>query len=184
MAYYTQLELESMGFKSLGVNVRLSKLCSIYGISNVSIGDNSRVDDFTVLSSGPNGICIGCNVHIAVFSSLIGYEKIELMDFSNISSRVSIYSSNDDYSGNYMSNPTIPSEFTNVFSAPVRVGKHAIIASGSILLPGVSIGDGAVVGAQSLVKVNCEGWGVYCGNPLRYLKSRSKKLLDFESLVY
>lgn len=51
---------------------------------------------------------IGNYIHIAVYSSLIGSGRITLMDYSNISSRVSIYSSNDDYSGNYMSNPMVP----------------------------------------------------------------------------
>ncbi|MFP1454295.1 acyltransferase [Escherichia coli] len=94
-----------------------------------------RIDDFCVFSAGKGGIYIGNYIHIAVYSSLIGSEKIVLSDYSNISSRVSIYSSNDDYSGRFMSNPMIPAEFTNVTHAPVIIGKHVIIGSGSIVLP-------------------------------------------------
>lgn len=74
----------------------------------------SRIDEFCVLLAGTGGIVIGNNVHIAVFCSLIGKEVIKINDFANLSSRVSIYSSSDDYSGEYMTNPTIPSHLTNV----------------------------------------------------------------------
>ena len=74
-----------------------------------------------------------------------------MADFSGLSSRITIYSSNDDYSGNNMTNPSIPTEFTNVTHADVIIKKHAIIGSGSVILPGVTIEEGAAVGALSLV---------------------------------
>jgi len=57
---------------------------------------------------------IGNYVHIAVFSFLIGHRNISMDDFLGLSSRVSIYSSSDDYSGKFMTNPMVASEFTNV----------------------------------------------------------------------
>ena len=66
---------------------------------------------------GKGGIEIGNYIHIAIFCSLQGEGKITLEDFSGISSRVSIYSSNDDYTGEFMSNPTVPAEYTNVTHA-------------------------------------------------------------------
>ena len=83
---------------------------------NIVIGNNVRIDDFVVLSAGQGGIEIGNYIHIAVFSSLIGAGRIALSDFCNISSRVSIYSSSDDYTGEYMTNPMMPKILTNVTS--------------------------------------------------------------------
>lgn len=51
-----------------------------------------------------------------------------------------------------MTNPMVPVEFTNVTHADVNIGRHVIIGSGSVVLPGVTIGEGAAVGALSLVK--------------------------------
>ena len=129
-------ELEKMGFASIGQNVQVSEKASFYGIDRISLGSDVRIDDFCVLSAGVSGIYIGDNVHIAIYSSLIGAAKIKISDFCNISSRVSVYSSSDDYSGQAMTNPTVPAEYTAVSHADVVFGKHVIIGSGSVVLPG------------------------------------------------
>ncbi|NJQ19133.1 acyltransferase [Pantoea sp. LS15] len=183
MAILTREEVEQMGFASVGENVFISTKASFYGVSKIHIGHNVRIDDFCVISAGEGGVYIGNYIHIAVYSSLIGSGRITLMDYSNISSRVSIYSSNDDYSGNYMSNPMVPDEFTNVTHAPVIIGMHVIIGSGSVILPGVLIGDGVAIGALSLVKENCEDFYIYAGNPLKKIKARARDLLKKENLL-
>ena len=160
MAFLTEQQLKEIGLKSIGKNVSISDKASIYGAQNLSIGDNVRIDDFTVLSAGDGGIEIGSYIHIAVYSSLIGSGKITLSDFCNISSRVSIYSSSDNYSGEYMTNPMVPEEFSNVFKSPVFLDKHVIIGSGSVILPGVKIGEGVAIGALSLVNQNCTSFYV------------------------
>lgn len=181
-SFYTQSELDAMEFRSLGKNVRLSRKASVYNAVNIVIGDNSRIDDFSVLSAGEGGIVIGHNVHIAVFCSLIGAGPIQVDDFSNLSSRVSIYSSNDDYSGETMTNPTVEEEYKNVTRGPVRVGRHVIIGSGAVVLPNVSLEDGACVGALSLVNHDCKAFTVYVGVPARPVKSRSRQLLELEKM--
>lgn len=180
MAVLSEQQLKDIGFKSIGKNVRISDKASIYGAQGIAIGDNVRIDDFVVLSAGEGGIAIGNYIHIAVFSSLIGAEKITLSDFCNISSRVSIYSASDDYSGEFMTNPMVPEQLTNVDKSPVFLGKHVIIGSGSVILPGVTLGEGAAVGALSVVKGDCEPWFIYAGNPIKKIKERKKDLLKLE----
>lgn len=180
MSFYSESELNELGFKSVGAKVKVSRKTSIYNAGNIIIGDCSRIDDFCVLSAGEGGIVIGRHVHIAVFSSLIGKEVIELSDFSNISSRVSIYSSNDDYSGKFMSNPTVPDQFTNVTHAPVYIERHVIVGAGTVILPGVTIDEGAGVGALSLVTKNCEPFSMNAGIPARRIGDRSMDLLEIE----
>lgn len=180
MGFYSQEQLESLNFKYLGKNVKISDKASFYNSANISIDDNSRIDDFSVLSAGEGGILIGKNVHIAVFCSLIGEAKITLDDYSGISSRVSIYSSNDDYSGEYLTNPTINKKFTNVSSKPVFLEKHVIVGSGTVILPGVVIAEGGAIAGLSLVNKNCERFSVYGGVPAKKLKNRSNELLKYE----
>lgn len=180
MAILTREEVEQMGFASVGENVFISTKASFYGVSKIHICNNVRIDDFCVISAGEGGVYIGNYIHIAVYSSLIGSGRITLMDYSNISSRVSIYSSNDDYSGNYMSNPMVPAEFTNVTHDAVVVGKHVIVGSGSIVLPGVVLDEGCAIGAHSLVKYNCEKLSIYAGNPARKIRERNDKLFELE----
>lgn len=180
MAMLTRADIESMGFASLGINVQISDRATFYGINRIKLGNHVRIDDFCVFASGPGGIEIGSYVHIAVGASLIGAGKILLSDFSGLSSRVSIYSSSDDYSGTTLTNPTVPTEFKDVTQADVLLGKHVIVGSGSVILPGVILEEGVAVGALSLVTKNCKAFGIYAGNPARRIKERKRDLLEME----
>lgn len=183
MSYLTKDEITAMGFKSVGDNVFLSSKASYYNCKNITIGNNTRIDDFAVLSAGEGGIEIGNYIHVAVYSSIIGAGKVILKDFSNVSSRVSIYSSNDDYSGEFMTNPMVPSEFTNVTHGAVTIGKHVIVGAGSVILPDVTLEDGVAIGALSLVTKNCKEFSIYAGNPARKIKDRKRDLLELEEKI-
>lgn len=179
--FLTKLELEQKGFKSIGENVLISNLASIYNAKNIEIGSNVRIDDFCILSAGEGGIQIGNNIHIACYVSMIGAGKITLEDFSQVSSRVVILSSSDDFSGDYLVGPCIPSEFTNVKSAPVKLMKHSVIGTGSTILPNVTINEGAAVGAMSLVKDDVGEFDIVVGIPAKKVKDRKRKILEIES---
>lgn len=180
MSFLSRENIESLGFKELGDNVLLSDKASVYNPGNISIGSNVRIDDFCVLSAGAGGITVHSNVHIAVYSSVIGAGSVVIEDFANISSRVSIYSSNDDYSGESMTNPTVPDAYKNVKVGPVFIRKHVIVGSGVVILPNVDVGEGAAVGAMSLVNQSLNSWGIYAGQPAKLVKRRSRNLLTLE----
>lgn len=180
MAMLSREAITQMGFASVGANVQISDRASFYGNARISLGNHVRIDDFCVLSAGTGGIVIGQHVHVAVYASLIGAGKITLDDFCNISSRVSIYSSSDDYSGATMTNPTVPSQYTGVTHADVFLGRHVIVGSGSVLLPGITLEDGVAIGALSLVTKDCRAFGIYAGNPARRISERKRDLLALE----
>lgn len=178
MGFLSQEQLQDIGFLSLGNNVFISDKVSIYNPSNIKIGNNVRIDDYCVLSAGAGGIEIGDYVHVAVFVSLIGAGKITLSDFCGLSSRVAVYSSNDDYSGEHMTNPMVPNRYTCVEHGDVMIGRHAIIGAGSVLLPGVTLGTGVAIGALSLISKDCEAFGIYVGR--KRIGDRKKNVLDLE----
>ena len=180
MAFYSRDELQSLGLAQYGEDVYISKKSSIYNPGKISIGNHVRIDDFCVLSAGEGGIEICNYVHIAVFCSLIGSSKIKISDFGNLSSRVAVYSSNDDYTGEYMSNPMVSEDFTGVFCDDVIIEEHVIIGTGAVVLPGVVLGKGVSVGALSLVKDKCESFGIYAGVPAKRVGDRKQNLLELE----
>lgn len=180
MGWLSEKELIKLGFKRFGSNTLISDKASLYGISFIEIGNNVRIDDYCVLSAGEGGIVIGNNVHIAVYSSIIGGGKVIIGNYCNISSRVSIYSSTDDFSGSYMTNPMVEKIYTNVISKSVTLEKHVIIGSGCVILPGVTLHEGAAIGALSLVKSDIPEYTIFAGQPARFLKKRHKDLLKHE----
>ena len=55
---------------------------------------------------------------------------------------------------------------------PIMIGASAWVAGWSIILPGVTIGEGAVVGAGAVVTKDVEPWSVVAGNPAKFIKKR------------
>ena len=175
--FYTPAELKDLGLREYGRNVRISRNSSIYNPKYVSIGDNVRVDDFAILSGH---ITLGSYIHIAAYSAIYGQSGVVMEDFSGLSARVLIYSISDDYSGEWMTNPTVPLEYKRENEGAVRLGRHSIIGAGSIVMPGVQIGEGAAVGAMSLVTKDLDPWTIYWGIPCKAGKPRSKRILELE----
>ncbi|BDW84196.1 acetyltransferase [Roseicyclus marinus] len=178
--YATTEELRTLGFAHVGKNVMIAHNCTLIGLENIHIGDNVRIDGQTTIAAARGHCRIGRNVHIGGGTYLACAGGLDLADFVGLSQGVRIYTISDDYSGAAMTNPTVPPDFTNVTVAPVTVGRHVIIGSGSVVLPGVEIGEGVAVGALSLVTKSLDAWGIYAGNPARRLRERSKALLDAE----
>jgi len=80
-----------------------------------------------------------------------------------------------------MTNPTVPTLYTNVLHADVKISKHVLIGSGSIILPGVTLYEGVAIGALSLVSNDCESFYIYSGNPLKKILKRSNNVLELET---
>lgn len=175
-SFYTELELKQLGLKSYGQRVLISKKASIYSSSTISIGNNVRIDDYCIISGN---ISIGSNVHISAYVALYGAFGIVMEDYTGISPRATIYSAMDDFSGEYLIGPIHKKGTTNVRGGIVIIKKYAQVGANSIVFPDLEIGEGAVVGAASLVKKNLDSWGIYAGIPIRKLKERNRNLLNF-----
>jgi len=183
MAYLSEQELDKLGFADRGEHVLISDKCSIYNPHLISFGNHVRIDDFVVISPSMEPFSIGNYVHIATHCSLIGRATIEMKDFSGLSGRVSIYSSSDDYSGQYLTNPTVPEEYGNVISKPVLLGKHVIVGAGTVVLPGVHIGDGSAISALALVNRDIPKSVIAGGTPCRTIKPRKTDLPELEKRI-
>jgi acetyltransferase-like isoleucine patch superfamily enzyme len=180
MAYYNEKELKKLGFKKLGKNVKISDKASIYNCNLIEIGDNSRIDDFCIISGK---IQIGKNVHITPMCLLAGGEKgIVLEDFTTLAYGVKVFTQSDDYSGKTMTNSLIPKKYKNELKKEVIIQKHTIIGAGSIVMPGVTLSEGTSVGAMTLILKSTEPWSIYVGVPSKKIKNRKKDLLELEKL--
>lgn len=177
-SYYTDEELKELGFAHVGHDVQISCKTSIYGAKNIWIGNHVRIDDFCVLSGK---ITFGNYIHVAVMTGLFGGTAgITFEDYSGISSRCAVYAATDDYSGDYMTNPTVPEKFTHVIEEEVVIGKYVDIGTGSTVLPGVKIGEGCAFGAMTLVGKSTPPWGFYMGYQCIRIKERSQGLLQLD----
>ena len=153
----------------------------IYGDPfNIRIGDNVRIDDFCVIvANGP--LTIGNHVHFAPHCVIQAGGGIEIADFCAFSSGTKLITNSDDYSGAYMTGPTLPAYVRSSIKRPIKIGKHVILGVNTTVLPGVTIGEGCATGAHTLVIKSLAPWGIYVDTPARRLKDRLKGCLDLEA---
>lgn len=166
--------------KRVGSNVIIGKTVRIRYPELVEIGDDVIIDDFCYISTA---LRITGRVHIAAGCKLIGGRgaAVELGEFSTLAPNVVLAAGSDDYIGGIAS-PLVDMRFKgDVQVGTITLGRHCIVGANSTVLPHVRFGDGASLGAQSLVKDDLEPWSLYAGVPARFRKMRNREvILDLE----
>jgi len=173
-SFYTTEEVSQLGFKSIGANVLISRFARFYGIGNMEIGNNVRIDDFCILSGK---VKLGSYIHISAYCALYGQFGIELEDYTGLSPRCTLFSATDDFSGDYLIGPMIPDEYTHVTGGKIWIQKYSQIGANTVILPNVTIQEGVAVGTMSLVKTSLPEWTICFGVPAKPGRERSKELL-------
>ena len=175
-SFLTAAELGAIGFNRVGEEVLISRKASIYLPGTVSVGNRVRIDDFCILSGE---ITVGDNVHISARCSIYGRYgfRVELQEFSGLSPGVTVFSAVDDFAGDHLVGAMVPQEHRRLKGGAVTISRFVQIGASSVVMPGVTVGEGSVVGALSLVNRSLDGWGVYAGVPVTRKKDRSRGLL-------
>jgi galactoside O-acetyltransferase len=97
---------------------------------------------------------------------------VDIGDFSGLSARCSVFSSGDDFSGTWLVGPTVPDRLRGVTQGAVVLEAHVFVGAGTVILPGVRIGESASIGALSLVKEDVDPFTIMAGVPARLLGER------------
>lgn len=166
------------------MRAKIYEQAKIINSNNMTIGDYSQIDDFVFLNAGEKTV-IGRFVHIASFCSIIGGGELIMEDFSGLSAGCRIITGSDDFLGGGLTNPTVPSKYTNVKKSKIHIGKHVIVGTNVTILPGVSIGEGAAVGAGVVVRKDLLPWTIYAGADCKPIKVRpSDTIMQFEKKLF
>lgn len=177
-------QVDTIKFAAVGKDVAIWPLAKIVAPEVISIGDSTIIDDFVLLMGGAK-TTIGSFVHIASFVSITGGGKFIMENFSGLSGGIRVYTGNEDYSGRCLTNPAVPSPYRVPIRSRVHIRKHAIVGANSVILPGITVGEGAAIGANSLVTQDCEPWTIYAGSPAKALRSKpSEKILELEAELH
>jgi putative colanic acid biosynthesis acetyltransferase WcaF len=130
----------------------------------------AKVEATTIVYSSakiyqPWNLEIGAYSCIGPYVNIENSDKIKICSHVTISQKASIYTASHDIN-------TIDFKW---FSAPVIIENYAWIAAESFVMMGVTIGEGAVVGARAAVFKDVEPWTVVGGNPAKFIKKREIK---------
>jgi len=133
--------------------------------------DKTRISN-TVSFYAQKNISIKNHVYIGHYCILDGTGGIEIGSGTQISSRTAIYTHSSHiavrlYGYHYVD--IDEKDIKGLLIAPVIIGKFAYIGTNATILPGVSIGKGALVAAGSIVKDNIEDFQCVAGSPARVI---------------
>lgn len=126
----------------------------------VSIWDHTHIDS-------PSKLKIGNNVSINRHCTLHAGGEIEIGNDVLIGPNVTIYSQNHSFENHDM--PIYKQGYT---CKKVTIGNNVWIASNATILPGVTIEDNCVIGANTLVNKNIKKGSLVVGNPCRVIKKK------------
>lgn len=171
-------------FAEIGKNVTIYPYVIFVNEQNIHLKNNIILSEFAWIHGGIKTF-IGNFIHISSYCSIVGGGVCILEDFSGLSAGVRVITGSELVKGEGLTNPTIPKEFRAVSRSFVHLEKHAFIASDVVLHPGITIGEGAVIGSNSIVTKDVEPWTINVGSPLKVIKQRErKKILELQNRLY
>ena len=161
-----------MPYKKIGYDVRVHEQAIITQPNLVEIGNHVAIDMWVYISTQAK---IGNYIHIAPSVSIIGGADalITMEDFTNIGSGCRVVCASDDFNQGLIS-PVVPIEHRTVINKPITFKKFATLGVNCTVLPGVTLAEGCIIGANSVVTKSTKPWMVYAGSPAREIKPRSR----------
>jgi len=183
MACSTIFDDQNMGervkgkLKRCGQGVKIYPLAKIVKPEVIEIGEHSMIDDFTFISGGA-GIRIGRCVHIACFASIVGGGELIVGDYAVVGYGSRIVTGTDTYYGGKRMSSALPQEQRNVTKGRITIEKDTFIATNVVVHPNVRIGEGAIIGSNSLVLKDVEPWSINVGSPCRKIGVRPRVMVE------
>ncbi len=167
--------------KFCGKDVRLYPLCKMIRAANAQLDNNCQLMDFVFVDAGKS-------LRIGKYSTLTWNCLIEGGANTYIGDRVflgpgtKVLTSTYKLNG-YYSIEHIPEDCRGTDFGDITIKDDAYIGANCTILPGVIIGEGAVVGANSLVDRKLKPWGIYFGTPVKLIGMREKPTEERRKLL-
>lgn len=122
-------------------------------------------------------LVLGNNIQMNDFVHICAIDHVEIGDGCLFASHVYISdNSHGRYSGGISeSSPEEAPDHREYITAPVKIGKNVWLAEGVIVMPGVTIGDGCVIGAHSVVNKDIPEGCIAVGSPAIVIKKYDKE---------
>lgn len=173
----TSPQYNRKNLKSVGKDVFISDRVELRRPHLISIGSHVAIDSGVYITTAAE---IGNYTHLSPYVTVIGGAKSKLIveDFVTIAAGSRIICGSDKFMGEGFTSVTVPEKYRDkVALTTITIKKFAGIGSNVVILPGVTIGEGSVIGACSLVTKDTKPWTIYHGVPAKAVKKRPKETM-------
>ena len=140
---------------------------TVLRIAGASIGKNSKVYPSTFIWA-PWNLKLGTSSCLGPKVNCYNINKINIEDFCIISQGTFLCTGSHDYNSHNF----------KLISKPIKISSFVWIGAESFVGPNVIIGEGSVLGARSVCFKTLDSWGVYAGNPIKYIKKRTREIIQ------
>lgn len=137
--------------------------------AGASVGKNSKIYPSTFIWA-PWNLKMGRSSCLGPKVNCYNIDKLVIEDFCIISQGAFLCTGSHDYNSHNF----------KLISMPITISSYVWIGAESFIGPNVFIGEGAVVGARSVCFKTLKSWGVYAGNPIKYIKERTREIISIE----
>ena len=145
----------------LGKDVRLGRFINLYGCE---VGDNTKIGAFVEIQKNAK---IGKNCKIS--SHTFVCEGVTIGDNCFIGHGVTFINDNHPRSVNAQGNLENEKDWVDRF-VNTNIGNNVSIGSGTTILGGIGVDNGAMIGAGSMVTKNIPGGEIWAGNPAKFMR--------------
>ena len=177
--YLTEPELRGRGI-GFGKNFQLHRLAHIVNAHKLSVGDDVRIDAFTVITCGHGGVSIGDKSHISSHVLLVAGERGIKMGFNtNIAAGGKIYAASDDFSGKGLIGSTMEMASRYIREGEVVMENYSCVGVNSVMMPGTILKWGSVLLANSVLTGDSIACAMMSGVPAKMVKMRDKAFIAY-----
>jgi acetyltransferase-like isoleucine patch superfamily enzyme len=166
-----QLYIAPWPWKAIGKDSIIYENCTILKPEEITLGDYVRVDSLCKLEGG-GGLTIGAYVHVASFCHINAGGGVTVIgDHAGLATGAKILSGQPDLSFLAIC-PTEPSDQVHPIRKTTTIGEYAFICANAVILPGITMGRGAVAAAGSVITHDIPDFEVWAGIPAKPLGKR------------
>jgi len=167
--------------KSVGEDIYISPNVEIRRPQLVSVGSHIAIDSGFYITTQAE---LGDYIHIAPYVTVIGGANglLKMGNFTNISVGGKVICGSDEFLGEgLVTAPGIPEAYRDTLKiAPVIFEDFTNVGANVVIMPGVTLAEGSIVGACSLVTKSTQPWTIYVGTPARPIKIRPRqKMMEY-----
>lgn len=149
--------------KGRGACIRRRTRLDVVPWNKFNLGNQSTIEDFSAVNNGVGDVIIGDRTRIGLSNTIIGPVKVG--NDVRLAQNVVLSGLNHNYT-----EIDSPIHAQGVSTSPIVIEDETWIGANVVVVPGVTIGKHAVIAAGSVVTKNIPDYSVAAGNPARILK--------------
>jgi acetyltransferase-like isoleucine patch superfamily enzyme len=162
---------------AVGIDVQLFEHVLMLRPDMITLEDGVRIDDYARIEGGL-GTRIGRYTHVASFASILGGGETIVGAYAGLAQGAKVVTGGGHPFWEHF--PVAPPEddLYHIMRGKVVIGDYALIAANAVVLPGVTVGEGAVVAACAVATRDVPPWTIVAGQPAKPVRQRKNFLLN------